>query len=40
MKKMHITDDGKQIIRRSMMPDNSEQIVLDNQENINLNICK
>lgn len=37
---MHFTDDGKTIIRKSMMPDNTEKIVLDNQENVNPNIRK
>ncbi|KMQ87753.1 hypothetical protein RF55_12880 [Lasius niger] len=31
-------DDGKSIVRRSMMPGNIEAIVMDNQENLNPNI--
>lgn len=38
-KKIHFTDDGKTIVRRSAMPDNTEKIVL-NQENVNPNIRK
>ncbi|RLU22292.1 hypothetical protein DMN91_004570 [Ooceraea biroi] len=33
-------DDRKTIIRQSMMPDNTENIVLDNEENVNPNIPK